>query len=261
MKKILIGFTVLVMTLLCFVSCVSDEHTHSYENGKCSCGEKDPNYHTHTPGEAVREYEIPATCSSAGSYDEVVYCSGCGAEISRTVKTIEKLDHDYTDGSCKECNITDPGFKPDYGGATVWDDRSEIHIIPADGVGPERLEGIKDALSELAGKVYISSIYAMDQPHELVVGYVEDRAVSVKAYRLLERMEKTSYFDARYVIYTEGGKILVANSSEPHTEAGVQETDIDTVLDALCLGSEPADLCWGVWSEDFKAGTGYIIVG
>ena len=61
--------------------------------------------------------------------------------------------------------------------------------------------------------------------------------------------------------YTEQGKILVANSSEPHTEAGVQETDIDTVLDALCLGSAPEDLCWGVWSEDFKAGTGYIIVG
>ena len=51
--------------------------------------------HTHTPAEAVRENEVPATCKAEGSYDEVVYCSvaGCGAEISRTAKTTDKLAH------------------------------------------------------------------------------------------------------------------------------------------------------------------------
>ncbi len=49
----------------------------------------------HTPGTAVRENEVPASCKAEGSYDEVVYCSveGCGAEISRTSKTIAKLTH------------------------------------------------------------------------------------------------------------------------------------------------------------------------
>ena len=47
----------------------------------------------HTPADAVRENEVAATCTAAGSYDEVVYCSVCKAEISRTQKTIEKIAH------------------------------------------------------------------------------------------------------------------------------------------------------------------------
>ena len=57
-----------------------------------SCGD-DNNEHIHTPNSAVRENEIAATCASAGSYDEVVYCAECSEEISRTTKVIEKLSH------------------------------------------------------------------------------------------------------------------------------------------------------------------------
>ena len=49
--------------------------------------------HEHVPGETVRENEVPATCASDGSYDEVVYCTVCGAELSRGTKTAAKLAH------------------------------------------------------------------------------------------------------------------------------------------------------------------------
>lgn len=49
----------------------------------------------HTPDAAVRENKVAATCTTAGSYDEVVYCTACGNEVSRTQKTIDKLAHDY----------------------------------------------------------------------------------------------------------------------------------------------------------------------
>ena len=49
----------------------------------------------HAPGAAVRENKVAATCTTAGSYDEVVYCTTCGNEVSRTQKTIDKLAHDY----------------------------------------------------------------------------------------------------------------------------------------------------------------------
>ena len=39
--------------------------------------------HTHTPGEPVQENVVPASCKAEGSYDEVVYCTECGEEISR----------------------------------------------------------------------------------------------------------------------------------------------------------------------------------
>ena len=49
----------------------------------------------HAPGAAVCENKVAATCTTAGSYDEVVYCTTCGNEVSRTQKTIDKLAHDY----------------------------------------------------------------------------------------------------------------------------------------------------------------------
>lgn len=66
--------------------------------------------HIHTPADPVRENVIPATCTKHGSYDEVVYCSACGEELSRTSKTIPKLSHtpapavieDRHEASCKE---------------------------------------------------------------------------------------------------------------------------------------------------------------
>ena len=49
--------------------------------------------HTHTPGEPVQESVVPASCTAEGSYDEVVYCTGCNEELSREHKTIDKLAH------------------------------------------------------------------------------------------------------------------------------------------------------------------------
>ena len=42
----------------------------------------------HVAGAAVHENEVAATCGTPGHYDEVVYCSKCGAEMSRETKTI-----------------------------------------------------------------------------------------------------------------------------------------------------------------------------
>ncbi len=50
----------------------------------------------HTPGEPVRENETPATCTVEGSYEEVIYCTVCGTELSRETVAVEALGHDYT---------------------------------------------------------------------------------------------------------------------------------------------------------------------
>ena len=49
----------------------------------------------HTAGDPVRENEVAATCTTDGSYDEVIFCSSCGAEISREMNTVPALNHDY----------------------------------------------------------------------------------------------------------------------------------------------------------------------
>ena len=97
------------------------EHTHSYEavvtaptcttggytTYTCSCGDSyiadEVPATGHTPAEAVRENEVPADCTTAGSYESVVYCSVCNEEISRQTVTVDALGHDFVDGKCTRC--------------------------------------------------------------------------------------------------------------------------------------------------------------
>lgn len=51
----------------------------------------------HTPGEAVRENETPATCTEGGSYDSVVRCEVCGEILKTEQKETEATGHTYTD--------------------------------------------------------------------------------------------------------------------------------------------------------------------
>ena len=50
---------------------------------------------THTPAAAVKENEVAATCTEAGSYESVVYCSGCGEELSRETVNVPALGHNH----------------------------------------------------------------------------------------------------------------------------------------------------------------------
>ena len=43
-----------------------------------------------------RENEVAATCTKAGSYEDVTKCNHCGKEFGREKKTIDALGHEYT---------------------------------------------------------------------------------------------------------------------------------------------------------------------
>lgn len=49
----------------------------------------------HTPGTPVRENEVPATTKADGSYDEVIYCTVCKAELSRVKRVIARLEDEH----------------------------------------------------------------------------------------------------------------------------------------------------------------------
>ncbi|MBQ6018071.1 MAG: InlB B-repeat-containing protein [Clostridiales bacterium] len=63
----------------------------------------------HTPGTAVKEHEIAATCTEAGGYDEVVYCSVCHTELSRTHTDIPATGHTLTHVPAKAASCTEDG--------------------------------------------------------------------------------------------------------------------------------------------------------
>ncbi len=49
----------------------------------------------HTAGEVVVENSVDKTCTADGSYDNVTYCTTCGAETSRETVVVSATGHDY----------------------------------------------------------------------------------------------------------------------------------------------------------------------
>jgi len=59
----------------------------------------------HTEGTPVVENNVAPDCTNDGSYDSVVYCTVCDAELSRTNVTVDALKHDlvYVDAKGPTC--------------------------------------------------------------------------------------------------------------------------------------------------------------
>ena len=65
----------------------------------------------HTAADAVKENEIEPTCTTAGSYDSVVYCSVCDAELSRETKSVDALDHNIVNHNAQAPTCTEVGWE------------------------------------------------------------------------------------------------------------------------------------------------------
>ena len=73
---------------------------------------EEPQTHIHEESDPERENEVAATCLTAGSYDEVIYCRICGEEISRTYETEDALGHDFGEWTTAEApTCTVPGVR------------------------------------------------------------------------------------------------------------------------------------------------------
>ena len=65
----------------------------------------------HVAGEAVVENEVKADCTTKGSYEEVVYCTVCGVELSRETITVGALGH-TADTPVKENYVPSTVYNP-----------------------------------------------------------------------------------------------------------------------------------------------------
>ena len=106
-------------------------------------------FHVHTPGEAVSENEVPATCTAPGSHDEVVYCTECGSEISREAK-IDILPHTLIAHEKVPATYEADGVKAYY-------ECSECHKIFTDA------EGKNETTEEALVIPMLEKIYVLDR--------------------------------------------------------------------------------------------------
>ena len=72
-------------------------HWHECLNSDCDVTDNmhKAGYAAHTEAAAVRENEEAADCEKDGSYEEVIYCTECNAEISRTKNIVKASGHDW----------------------------------------------------------------------------------------------------------------------------------------------------------------------
>ena len=86
-----------------------------YTCGRCgrTKGEKIEPIGYHTPGEAVYENEITSTCMEEGSRDKVIYCTVCGAEISRENEVVSKTEHKKRLVGVKKATCVSGGYTGD----------------------------------------------------------------------------------------------------------------------------------------------------
>lgn len=87
-------------------------HWHECQNADCDVTDvsQKEGYGTHTEDDPVIENKVDATCTADGSYDEVVYCATCRAQLSRTAKTIDATGHDPVSHEAKAPTCTEIGW-------------------------------------------------------------------------------------------------------------------------------------------------------
>ncbi len=109
--------------------------------------------HTCTPAEAVIENQIPATCTTPGSYDLVVYCSdeNCKKELSREPKTTDALGHTEAEAVIEnnvDATCTTAGSYDTVVYCTVCKEEVSRVTTPVDALGHNYVDGTCDRCGE-----------------------------------------------------------------------------------------------------------------
>lgn len=96
----------------------------------------------HTNGTATTENKVDATCTTDGSYDEVVRCTVCNAEIKRVKKIIPATGHTGGTATCQKkavctvCNQEYGDLAPHNFDTSAWgyrDASGHAHLCQTDG--------------------------------------------------------------------------------------------------------------------------------
>lgn len=123
-----------------YTATVNDEHSLDWES-HTDKKEVEISATGHTPSVPVRENEQGTSCTESGSYEEVIYCSVCGKELSRETITVEVLGHNFGEWEVTtEPTCTDEGFEVRHCSRC---DETETKIIPATGHNLFKVEKVE----------------------------------------------------------------------------------------------------------------------
>lgn len=175
----LIALLILVATAMSMVSCENLPfdiegifHSHNFVDGKCECGETDPDY--------VHEHYF--------ANGECIYCGEKKPEDKPT------HEHSYVDGKC-ECGETDPDYN---GGTTEYQTITIAEALEIAAANP-------DGTTEL---YYINATVKTIKNASYGEMYIEDATGEIYVYGTRGE-DGTTYFDALPERPVKGDKVLL----------------------------------------------------
>ena len=139
--------------------------------------------------------------------------------------------------------VVDDYVQPDYGSATVYGPWDKVQVITVDSVATQP---IIDEINRMTvygsrGGAYIGSLYSENKKLEILVG-IDDidgsRPILATARRLLERMDRESIFDARYLVYADGGQIAIVFDENEYTNLQPIDYAIEAFVEQCLAGKE-----------------------
>lgn len=101
----------------------------------------------HIAGEAVEEKRIESTCTAAGGYDSVVYCTACGTELSREKVDLELAAHTASEAvqeNVKDPTCTEQGHYEQVVYCSVCQSEVSREVIPTAALGHTELEPVEE---------------------------------------------------------------------------------------------------------------------
>jgi len=132
----------------------------------------------------------------------------------------------------------------DYGTATVFAPGDTVQMISTTKEGREFIDFAGFYLSPMLeyngkGGATVGSQYSQNAKLEVVVGFEdESRPATVMAYKLLERMDRESYFKMRYLVYADSGCIAVAYDVNEYTTIDIFDVIDEELVKALFANKE-----------------------
>ncbi len=149
-------------------------------------------------------------------------------------------------------NEDETAEKVDYGTATVYAPGDLVQIIAPTSSARTFANYLSFFLHPMlaessGGGTTIGSIYSPNRKLEVIIGHHDDsRPASETAYRLLERMDRDSYFEMRYLVYASSGMIVVAYDENEYTNLSLLDVIDDQLIDLILNNEEYVALAEGV---------------
>ena len=168
----------------------------------------------HAEGEVIKENVVAATCTEAGSYDEVVYCTACTEELSRDSFVTDPLGHDFSiDVVVKEATLVSEGqgYKecsrcgkkenytiPVLEGTISKDEKSDVSVEFLDGAYDGNMQVKVE--EDFTGSQYLTQSYTKFESWNIKT-YVDGSEVQPGSPVLVSIPLPTDYNQATVAVY------------------------------------------------------------